>query len=222
MHYLLHIDTSADTGVLALSADGELITHEENTMSRNHAASINIMVGRLLETARITFGDLSGITVCAGPGSYTGLRIGLATAKGYCYALNKPLLMDNRLMLLARQAWERHGTAYDEYAVVLLARANEYFTAVYDNNFNCLFQPQHIVREQLESVLKKDTKSMVITDLPDDNNILNVESGIAVESDTKLDLKCWGKHAFDQIKCHNIEILSTAEPFYLKQVYTHK
>src|ERR1035437_1453422 len=101
MQYLLHIDTSTDTGVVALNCDGVILAYKVNEEARNHASTINIMIEKLLAGVKISLSDLDGIVVCAGPGSYTGLRIGLATAKGLCYALNVPLILDNKLTLLA-------------------------------------------------------------------------------------------------------------------------
>src|SRR5882672_2766392 len=104
MEYLLHIDTSTDTGLLAIGCDGQLLAHSMIEESRNHAGTINNMINSLLADAHISFRQLSAVAVCAGPGSYPGLRIGLATAKVLCYALEKPLILDNKLTVLAHGA----------------------------------------------------------------------------------------------------------------------
>ena len=92
MKYILHIDTSTDIGTIALSGDGRILSYLRTTETRNHAGVINNMIERVISDMKITLEQLSAISVCAGPGSYTGLRIGVATAKGLCYALNKPLI----------------------------------------------------------------------------------------------------------------------------------
>src|ERR1019366_2430074 len=114
MHYLLHIDTSTDTGAVAIGGDGNLLAYRANTETRNHATTINNMINDVLAEVKISLEDLSCIVVCAGPGSYTGLRIGLATAKGLCYALDKPLMLDNRLTLLAYQAYRQQDKSVSQ------------------------------------------------------------------------------------------------------------
>jgi tRNA threonylcarbamoyladenosine biosynthesis protein TsaB len=222
MHYLLHIDTSGDTGTIAMSCDGRLLAREQNENSRDHAASINMIIDRLTKQCGITLADLSGIVVCAGPGSYTGLRIGLATAKGICYALNKPLLLDNKLTLLAYQNHLQHQQAYDQYIVLLTARQKEYFIAVYDNSFTTVLAPKHIMEEELDTLIEKKDNTLLLTDLgPEMVKLFNTNK-IHLNNDTQLNLEAWAGYAYQQFNCNGFVNLSNAEPFYLKQVYTHK
>lgn len=221
MHYLLHIDTSTDTGTIAIAGDGLVLSVRTNTESRNHAATINIMIEEVLTEAGISMQVLSAIVVCAGPGSYTGLRIGLATAKGICYALNLPLLLNNRLTLLSYQASKKAPETYTNYIALLLAREKEYFIAAYDNDFNCTIEPQHITEDQLTDIINTTHRTLLITDVINNNILLNVPD-LTIDTATKLDLIPWAYYAFSEFKCNNIVNLSTAEPFYLKQAYTHK
>jgi tRNA threonylcarbamoyladenosine biosynthesis protein TsaB len=222
MQYLLHIDTSADNAVVALNGDGLIIASSMNREVRNHAGSINLLIESLLEEATISLKNLSGIVVCAGPGSYTGLRIGLATAKGLCYALDIPLILDNRLTLLAWQSFKKSGKDYDNYVALLVARNKEYFIAIYNNEFHCTVSPCHVMEEQLELLIENKDEIFLITDMPVSNIAFVNHARVRLENDINIALNHWAFYAFERYKCHNIEILSTAEPFYLKQVYTHK
>lgn len=222
MQYLLHIDTSTDKGIVAINCDGVILAFRENEETRNHASTINLMIENLLTETNLSLKDLDAIAVCAGPGSYTGLRIGLATAKGLCYALDKPLILDNRLTLLAFQSFRKRKNEYNQFVSLLTARDREYFIAVYDHEFNCTQEPKHITEEQLNLLIKKNCKTYIISDAPATIFPVQDYSKIQFENDIKIVLDQWAFYAFERFKCHNFEILSTAEPFYLKQVYTHK
>src|SRR5690606_6328985 len=107
--------------------------------------------------------DIAAMVVCAGPGSYTGLRIGMAAAKGLCYALDKPLLSQSRLELLAYRAFKQHGKKYEQYITLLVARDKEYFIGAYDSEMRCVVTPQHIVESQLAELANKGEKKYIIT-----------------------------------------------------------
>jgi tRNA threonylcarbamoyladenosine biosynthesis protein TsaB len=174
----------------------------------------------VLNAANISLGDINAFVVCAGPGSYTGLRIGMATAKGYCYALDKPLIADNRLTLLAYHAHRLNG-GYSQYIALLKAREKEYFIAVYDHMFNCTLQPMHISEQQLAMIERKN-KSYIITDV-DEHIIKALEmENLHVDNNVMPDLESWVFYGFGRYNCNVSVNLSAAEPFYLKQVYTHK
>ena len=222
MSYILHIDTSTDSGIVALNEDGRLLAFLQNDESRNHAATINTMIDSLLEAAHLSLAQIDAVVVCAGPGSYTGLRIGLATAKGICYALDKPLIMDNRLDLLAFRPFTAHGTTYDAYIACVVAREQEYFISIYDNQFNSTLSPRHIMQNELQNVVSGKSKTYLIGNAPQDAITLSGFENPTVDTDLKVDLASWCTYAYNKFMCCNIENLAMAEPFYLKQVYTHK
>lgn len=222
MKYLLHIDTSADTGSISLGCDGALLSTKTNSEARNHASAINLMIDAVLADGGITMQQLNAIVVCAGPGSYTGLRIGMATAKGLCYALNIPLLLDNKLTLLAYQAYRKYGGKYEQYLPILLARDKEYFISKFDNSFKNTSAATHIIDTQLTDYVNTETATCIISECVfKEVDLINADN-IYIEPIISIDLNEWIFYAFKEYKCNNIVNLSTAEPFYLKQVYTHK
>jgi tRNA threonylcarbamoyladenosine biosynthesis protein TsaB len=81
---ILLIDTSQETASVALSRDGTVLFSEENKISKEHASWLHTAIGRILREADITLLELKAVAVIAGPGSYTGLRVGMAAAKGCC------------------------------------------------------------------------------------------------------------------------------------------
>ncbi len=223
MSYILHIDTSAETGIVVLAQDGELIAVKEQANARNHAATINNDIDSLLEENNIGLPDIAAFCVNGGPGSYTGLRIGLATAKGYCYALDKPLMMHNRLLLLSLGGIYDTANTASVYMSVLQAREGEYFVAAYDKAQNTVLEPQHIDTAGIARCIGQFQGKLYITGHTDASVIAAfADRDIAVNNTTLPDTHAWIQYAFEEYNCNRIVSLAHVEPFYLKQVYTHK
>lgn len=106
MALILSIETGTDICSVALANDGELMALRESDEGRDHAKKVAVFVDELLRETGVQPSDLDAIAVGKGPGSYTGLRIGVSFAKGMCYALNIPLIAVGSLDALARVARE--------------------------------------------------------------------------------------------------------------------
>jgi tRNA threonylcarbamoyladenosine biosynthesis protein TsaB len=206
--------------MVAVGGDGKLLASRISGATREHAGTINNTITETLADAGISLNDLSAIAVCGGPGSYTGLRIGMATAKGLCYALDKPLLNDNRLTLLAYQGYMLHK-GYSKYIAVLKAREKEYFITSHDQDFECIVPPQHIHEENIDSIISGNNL-FLISDIHDLLADKLAGRDYYVEKSTEIALSQWVVYAFERYNCNLTVNLSSAEPFYLKQVYTHK
>jgi tRNA threonylcarbamoyladenosine biosynthesis protein TsaB len=222
-HYILHIDTSADVCTVAIACNGVLLTTQQNEGMRNHAAILNVLIDALLMETKLTLQDISAFAVCAGPGSYTGLRIGIATAKGFCYVLDKPLLLQDKLTLLAYQAYHNHTQRYEHYVAILPARENEYYLCVYDADFNCTIAPQHVFENDVAALLSSLHNNILITG-EQVNYIAELLKApqIITHVTNKIDLNRWIFYVFGQYECNNFVNLSTSEPLYLKQVFINK
>jgi tRNA threonylcarbamoyl adenosine modification protein YeaZ len=128
---LLLIDTSQETGITALCKGGEILFSEENKITKEHASWLHLAIGRILSEAKISVKDLEAVAVVSGPGSYTGLRVGMAAAKGFCYALKIPLITQNTLRVMAESMI---SFAIEKQALIcpmIDARRDEVFTALY-------------------------------------------------------------------------------------------
>lgn len=162
MNNILHIDTSGSNGLVAITGDGMLIAEKINENERDHAAVINLNIESVVKDAGITMNMLSAIAVVGGPGSYTGLRIGLATAKGLCYALDKPLLLYNKLDLMCMELLQNFEHQYEYYLSILPARHNEYFICGYNKHEENFLAAQHIHEDSLIKTMKSITGKTIV------------------------------------------------------------
>ena len=104
MAIILNIDSSVEAASLCISKNGEVLCFQQNEILKDHAVWMHSTLQKMLKETGLTMKKMEAIAVTIGPGSYTGLRIGLATAKGFCYALNIPLIAINTLELMTSAA----------------------------------------------------------------------------------------------------------------------
>lgn len=134
MPYLLSIDTSTSICSVALSRGTEQVAFRETAEGRSHAKILLPFIEEVLQEGGIAPGQLDAVAVSMGPGSYTGLRIGVSTAKGLCYALGIPLIGIPTLQVMAAGALEAASPETGTLLCPMLdARRMEVFSALYDN-----------------------------------------------------------------------------------------
>lgn len=200
---------------------GNITSVAVNEESRNHASAINNMIGEMLEGAGVKMKDLAAIAVCSGPGSYTGLRIAMATAKGICYALDIPMIMNDRLQLMAGKDVKRFDNA-ESFAAVLVAREGEYFMGVYNKNGEIVTPALHYLEAEMVEKLRFCEKLHITTNAGEDLFYKLKVSFLSFNQDITLDFHYWANRAFNQYEQEQFTDILYAAPQYLKQVYTHK
>ena len=133
---ILHIETGTAVCSAALSLGDALLAIKENDEGRTHAQLLAVFIDALLREQHCTTNDLAAVTVSEGPGSYTGLRVGVSTAKGICYGSQKPLIAVNSLQSLAFLAIEKQLLPAPDALIVPMidARRMEVYTAIFDAN----------------------------------------------------------------------------------------
>ena len=141
MALILHIDTASAVASVSIVRDGNIMAFRENKLVNEHASFLQPNIKIILEDAGISLSETDAIAVVNGPGSYTGLRVGLASAKGLSFALNKPLITIGTLPLMALAAVQATGDKNISYAPMIDARRMEVFTAVYDADGKELLSP---------------------------------------------------------------------------------
>ena len=101
MAKILHIETSANACSISISENSILLSQRETIIERSHAHILNIFITEALKECSLKLSDMDAFSVSKGPGSYTGLRIGVSTTKGLCYSLDKPLISVSTLDAMA-------------------------------------------------------------------------------------------------------------------------
>lgn len=130
MALILSLETATKSCSVALAKDGQLLASQEEVSERySHSEQLTVFIEQLLHTQKITFTDLDAIAVSKGPGSYTGLRIGVSTAKGLCYGLAKPLIAISTLEAMADGMAEKHPGL--TYCPMIDARRMEVYCALF-------------------------------------------------------------------------------------------
>lgn len=209
MAYLLYLDTSAqETHVLCLNRDA-IVAERRIPESRDHGQYIHGLIEECLHESHLTFNDLDGLVVMNGPGSYTGLRIALSVAKGFCYALNKPLFLLNKLAVsaIASQQFLPDGPR----SVIARARADEYFFGRYNPHGEVLEPPRLMLTNELTLV-----DGPIFTFQTPENCAWNEAKTVTLDSTTLA------KRCYDTFLHEKPADLMYAEPFYLKNVYINK
>lgn len=146
MAVILNIETSTNVCSVALTADGMVLMHHEDYQGQNHAALLSGYIKRCLDFLREKEMTLQAVAVSIGPGSYTGLRIGLSEAKGLAYALNIPLIGIDTLQIMAVSVMFNQWVDEDVYfAPMLDARRMEVYTSVLDMSLTEIMKPQPLI-----------------------------------------------------------------------------
>lgn len=217
MKYLLHIETSTKVCSVALSLDGKLIrVKESNELEYSHGENLTLFIASVLEDSKVSLNDLAAISVASGPGSYTGLRIGVSTAKGLCYALGIPLIAVDALFSLAQLAHEKHSDI--NLCPVIDARRMEVFNAIYTSSL--------------------ETLKVISADVIDENSYQEFEPFVYFGDGAAKLQEIWkgrncqivttvlasaiGQIPLATLKFQNNEVEDVAyfEPFYLKDFFT--
>ncbi len=133
MALILNLETATTNCSVSIARDGDLlILKEHNTPNYSHSEQLHVFIQEVLKEAKVSINQLDAIAISKGPGSYTGLRIGVSTAKGLCFALNLPLISIATLESMAHQVKIEKSTSIIS---LLDARRMEVYAAVYDHQY---------------------------------------------------------------------------------------
>ena len=150
MATILNIETSTEVCSVALTSEGQVLDHRENYDGQTHATLLSQYVKEMLDYARTREIKLDAIAVSIGPGSYTGLRIGLSEAKGLAFGLQVPLIGVNTLKLLTVSTMFNHFIDEDKviYIPMIDARRMEVYTAAYNAALETVLEPQAMILDE--------------------------------------------------------------------------
>lgn len=218
MALILNIDSTLQQSSVTIAKDGEILIAYENDIQRDHAAFIHVATEKI--ATEIPLKDLDAVGVTIGPGSYTGLRVGLAAAKGFAYALNKPLITMGTLEVMAATAIAKLQVNAPFYLCPLIdARRMEVFMAIYDHNLNEITPARALVltENSFEEILRLQKCYFFGDGMAKWKPFLN--NGNAYFLESYLESKYLSKLIYDKYFCSNFSNAMIVEPLYTKEFY---
>ncbi|HNW90045.1 MAG TPA: tRNA (adenosine(37)-N6)-threonylcarbamoyltransferase complex dimerization subunit type 1 TsaB [Bacteroidales bacterium] len=226
MALILHIETATNICSVALSDDEKLLALRETSRTNSHSEKITVFVQEVLAESKTEIKDIDAVNVSMGPGSYTGLRIGVSVAKGLCYALDKPLISTGTLTAMAYGAMQQCPDMDNSTLLcpMLDARRMEVYYALFKKNMHEILPPcAKIMDEHSFSDVLKDHRLLLFGDGMDKCKTL-------FEKNQDIDFLCdfvpSAKHmiipALQKFHDHIFENIAYFEPFYLKDFIAGK
>ncbi len=162
MAIILNIDTATAVASINLANNGELISSRVNAVQKDHAAFLHVSIKEMLLKENLNVDMLSAIAVTEGPGSYTGLRIGMAAAKGIAYAKDLPLITCSSLLCLAGSVKNKIKDELTLICPMIDARRMEVFMALYDEQLNEIISPRAMILDK-QSLAEWFEKKIIFT-----------------------------------------------------------
>jgi tRNA threonylcarbamoyladenosine biosynthesis protein TsaB len=217
MAIILNIDTAVDSASIALADKAMVMAYAINDNQKYHAAWLHTAIRDKIKWCELELIDLNAVAISIGPGSYTGLRIGLATAKGLCYALNIPLIAINTLQMTAHAVLNETG---ELICPMIDARRMEVFTAVYNKSLEELAKPSAMIidNNSFGELLSSKTVIFCGNGAKKLQNILGHDNAsFSGKTATAIDLAQLSYTHFVEKRFSN---LAYTEPFYIKEFYS--
>jgi tRNA threonylcarbamoyladenosine biosynthesis protein TsaB len=211
--YILNIETATKNCSVALAKDGITVLFKEIAEEGySHAERLHVFIEEIIHEAGIGCQDLSAIAVSQGPGSYTGLRIGVSAAKGLCFALTIPLIAVDTLQLLASQAKVSNGLIIP----MLDARRMEVYSAIFTDSFENkrAVQAEIITESSFEDL--EETVYFVGDCSEKCKTVLTRENFIFLEEIKYPSAREMSFLSFDKYKKNDTVDVAYFEPYYLK------
>ncbi len=215
MALILNIETSTKNCSVSIANKGEVVAFKElNDINYSHAEKLHPFILDAIREANVAIEDLNAVAVSKGPGSYTGLRIGVSSAKGLCFSQNIPLISVDTLRSLA------HAISVEEGALIipmLDARRMEVYSSVYDANYNLIREVKaEIITENSFSEYVSDKKIYCLGDGSAKCKELLKSANFEFIDNTYPSALNMAKISYNKYKISDIEDVAYFEPFYLK------
>lgn len=232
MNTLLHIDTAGPEAIIGISQDLQVIASKQNNLSNTHGEFVQAGVEALCKEAGISLKDMDAIAVTMGPGSYTGLRVGLASAKGLAFALDKPLIGLSTLSLLAKAAVghliETRNALLDDKQLQLFsmidARRMEIFGAIYNSTLDYFTSEKAMILDKtlLHSLLSNGPLICIGSGVAKTKNLTentDFHNKLPLFLDFSYSIHEMAALALVKLKANDFEDLAYSGPAYLKDYY---
>lgn len=213
MNYILNIETATKNCSVSLAKEGKTILCKEIAEEGySHAERLHVFIEDLVQEAGIHFKDIQAIAVSQGPGSYTGLRIGVSAAKGLCYALNVPLIAVDTLQVLASQVQVEDGLIIP----MIDARRMEVYSAIFNVKFEKIRETQAEVINENSFETISETVYFVGDCADKCKSVITKSNFIFLEEIKYPSATAMSILSFSKFQNKDFEDLAYFEPYYLK------
>lgn len=219
MSIILGIETSTKMCSVALSNDSELLALKELGGEYSHAENLNSFITEVCSKAKIQLSQIDAIAVSKGPGSYTGLRIGVSSAKGLCYSLGKPFISVDSLKVMTKNpSLSIESNKGSLFCPMIDARRMEVYTALYDENFNQIssIEAKIIDEFSFENELANQQILFFGDGAAKCKKVLENNSNAIFIDNVHPSAQYVNEFAFKKLKNNDFEDVAYFEPFYLK------
>jgi tRNA threonylcarbamoyladenosine biosynthesis protein TsaB len=220
--YILSIETATTVCSVAVHGNGQLLAIREDNNRHSHSAHITTFVDEVVKEAGIALQQLNAVAVGKGPGSYTGLRIGVSTAKGLCYALDKPLIGINTLEGMAHHPavlpYKNNNTLL---CPMIDARRMEVFCALFNHNGQWEQETKALIidADSFSQQLQNNTVVFFGDGAHKCKELITHPNAVFID-DVSPSASSIGALAFEAFKHNRFENVAYFEPFYLKEFVT--
>jgi len=224
MSLILQIETATTVCSVTLSENGSVLAYKEIQQRNVHAEVITLFIDEILKIAGKQYGDLSAIAVSCGPGSYTGLRIGISVTKGLCYSLDIPFIAVETLEAMTDGMIAEFNEEDTLFCPMIDARRMEVFTAVFDAKGNRIKPTSaEIIDQDSFSDLLKTNKIIFFGDgAAKCSEVLGVNPNAQIISDFQNSARHLTKKATEKFNAKDFEDTAYFEPYYLKDFIAGK
>jgi len=228
MPLILLLETATNICSIALAQDSELLSFRETDIKNSHSEYITVFIDEALTEAGIDITSIDAIGISMGPGSYTGLRIGVSVAKGLCYALSIPLIAINTLRSMAKGAANEFSDQAKNDRPFLVpmidARRMEVYSAIYDFNNNEIRSTQAdiIIESSFDEYIKDQQLILFGNGAAKCKQLFSSKPGIIINDSFQLSSRFMIPLALDLFKRGEFENVAYFEPFYLKDFIAGK
>lgn len=214
LSFILHIETSTKNCSVSIAKSGELISLKEiNNGAYSHSEMLHPLIKEALLESKLTIKEIEAIAVGKGPGSYTGLRIGISAAKGLCFANDIPLISINSLEILA------HSTTIDKgYIIPMIdARRMEVYSAIYDESYTLIRETKADIIDEHSFCDKLQNHTVYfLGDGAEKCKETIVHKNAVFIKNVFPSAKEMTQLSYDKYKENKTEDIAYFEPFYLK------
>ncbi len=214
--YILNIETATKNCSVALAKNGEtIICKEISELGYSHAEKLHVFIEEICNESSIQLKDLQAIAVSKGPGSYTGLRIGVSAAKGFCYALDIPLISVDTLAVLASQAVS-NAKENDLIVPMIDARRMEVYSAIFNNKLEKVREIEAQIIDENSFTSIEETVYFVGDSFEKAKAVLTNSNFIFLDEIVYPSAKDMSTISFQKFLNKDFEDVAYFEPFYLK------